>query len=442
MAHAPETAFRRVVGRWSIVALALNDVVGSGVYLLPAAAVALLGPWSLLAVLAAAVAVALVVLTFAEAATYFDEPGSAYLYTRTAFGDFAGFQVGWMAWLTRVVAIASLSAGFAQAVAYLWPAAVGGWPRAFTVSVPLLALTWINVRGVRGGVLTSVVLVIGKLVPLGVFVLVGAWVATRTGSWGMIALQEPTTTVEGLRRWGEASLLLLYAFAGFENTAAAAGEFRRPRRDVPFALVVHLAVVATLYLLVQAVVMALLPNAAASTTPLADASRTFLGQGGGLLLTVGAVVSILGTKANSVFAAPRYLFALAADGFGPAVLGRLHPRARTPHVALVATTAIAWPLALEGTFVGLAALSVVARLITYVGTAAAVPVLRRRSTAPEGAFRLPFGPTIPVAAIVLSLVFAASATPRHLMQAGVAILVGAIVYGLRRRPRQVGDAEV
>ena len=106
-------ALRRAVSRWQIVGLALNDVVGSGIYLLPAAAAALLGAASLGAVALAAVVVLLLVLCFAEAASHFDQPGGAYLYARAAFGDFIGFEVGWMAWLTRVALVASFLVGFA-----------------------------------------------------------------------------------------------------------------------------------------------------------------------------------------------------------------------------------------------------------------------------------------------------------------------------------------
>ena len=188
-----------------------------------------------------------------------------------------------------------------------------------------------------------------------------------------------------------------------------------------------------LYVAVMAVVMAVLPDAGASTTPLADAARIALGSWGGPLLTVGAVVSIFGTQANTVFAAPRYLYALARDGYGPRQLDAIHPRFRTPTIALWATLAVAWPLALHGSFVGLAALSVVARLFAYVGTAAAVPILRRTQRAPEGSFRLPGGPTIPIAAVLLAIGLAASASRANLVAALVAIVAGLAVYRLRRR---------
>ena len=140
------TTLKRVATRWQIVALALNDVVGSGVYLLPAAAAALLGPLSLAAVVAAGFAVLLIVLCFAEAASHFEEPGSAYLYAREAFGPLVGFEVGWMAWLARVASVASLSVGFAQALSFLIPATAHGLGRGLIAKVYRYTTTWDRLR--------------------------------------------------------------------------------------------------------------------------------------------------------------------------------------------------------------------------------------------------------------------------------------------------------
>src|SRR5688572_30689835 len=165
-----QPALRRVASRWEIVAFSVNDVIGSGVYLLPAAAAAILAGASVWAVVLAGFAVTLLVLCFAEASSYFDQPGGAYLYTRTAFGEIIGFEVGWMTWLARVASVASLSVGFAQAVSYFWSGAASGWGRATVITVPLLLLTLINALGVKGGVRTAVFLAVSKTIPLLIFI--------------------------------------------------------------------------------------------------------------------------------------------------------------------------------------------------------------------------------------------------------------------------------
>lgn len=420
-----QPGFRRVASRWEIVAFSLNDVIGSGVYLLPATAAAILGPTSVWAVVLAGFAVALLVLCFAEAGSYFDQPGGAYLYTREAFGDLVGFEVGWMTWLARVSSVASLSVGFAQALGFLVPQTREGTGQMLAIVLPLLLLTAINLVGVKSGVRTAVFLAISKIVPLLIFVGVGIFYVSRT----LATLPTPTSGT-----LGEAALLLLFAYAGFENTPAPAGEFKNPRRDVPFALIANIVIVTLIYSAVQWVALGTLPNLAESETPLADAAQIFLGGWGGLLLTVGAVLSILGTNSNTVLAGPRYLWALAADGFGPRALTYIHPRFRTPAVALLTQTAIALPLALSGTFTQLATLSVIARLATYFGTAAAVMKLRRKFPDAPNVVRIPGGPVIPIAALLLCVAFAASAEARNLVAGAIALVVGLALYAIRRRP--------
>jgi amino acid transporter len=425
---------RRAVSRWEIVGLAVNDVIGSGVYLLPAAAAFLLGPASLWAVLLTGAAVALLVLCFAEAASYFDEPGGGYIYTREAFGAFVGFEVGWMTWLARIASVASLSNGFAQALGFLWPDATVGLTRAIVIAAPLALLTWINVVGVKSGARTAVFLSITKVLPL-VFLIVIGLPAIDVGA--LFPIPTPRTDV-----LGEAALLLLFAFAGFENTAAAAGEYKNPRRDVPFALLTMIIGVTALYFLIQLVALGTLPDLAERVegAPLADAATLLVGAWAGVVMTVGAAVSIEGNVGNTTLMGPRYLFALAEDGFGPRALASVHPRWRTPYVAIIVQSTIALILALSGSFVQLAMLSIVARLATYMGTAAAVPVLRRKFPRTESTVRLPGGPLIPIAALVLCVVFLLSATRWNLVAGAIALVVGLLLYTFRRRP--VSDSAV
>lgn len=428
---APDTsssALRRVVTRWELVGIAINDVIGSGVYLLPAAAAALLGPASVWAVLLAGAAVFLLVLCFAEAASHFDEPGSGYVYTREAFGQFVGFEVGWMTWLARVASVASLSNGFAQAMTFVWPGAGTGFTRVLMVALPLALLTWINIVGVKQGARAAAGFTIAKLVPLVVLVLFGIFAV----DWGrLFPVPAPDPA-----RFGEAALLLLFAYAGFENTAAAAGEYRDPRRDVPFALVTMALVVTVVYTLVQVVALGTLPDLAARAegAPLADAAVIVLGTGAGLMMTAGAAISIGGNIGSTMLAGPRYLFALARDGFGPRVLARVHPRYHTPAAAILTQAVIAGALAFSGSFVQLAMLSVIARMSTYIGTAAAVPFLRRKYPRTEKTVVLPGGPLIPLAALLLSLGLLASATRWNLIAGVIALAVGALLYAFRRSP--------
>jgi len=418
------------------VALSVNDVVGSGVYLiLPVAAAMLLGPASIWAILAAGFAVLLLVLCFAEASSLFDTPGGAIVYTRAAFGEFVGFEVGWMTWIARIASIASLSVFFARAVGYLWEGANHGLGQALTIVLPLAGLTWINVRGIKSGARTAVILSFGKILPLALLVGVGVFAI----SWNRVF---PVPMPEG-KNFTKAALLVLYAYAGFENTAAPAGEFKNPRRDVPFALITQIALVTAIYTLVQLVAIGTIPNLGQSQTPLADAGRLLLGPVGGFLLTLGAALSVLGTNNNTVLAGPRYLYALAETGRLPRVLAKIHPRYRTPHVAILTQSGIALALIAIDALLNdvrpgtlrvaeeLAVLSTVARLATYIGTCLAVPVLRRKLPATERTIRLPGGPVIPIAALVICLLFLSAAETKNFVAGAIALAVGAVVYASR-----------
>lgn len=426
-ATAPRDAptLRRAVGRWQLFGLSLNDVIGSGIYLLPAAAAALLGPASLWAVLLAGLAVSLLVLCYAQAASYFDQPGGGYLYAREAFGPFVGFEIGWMLVLTRISSAAALSNGLAEAVTHFWPDAASGGMRVAIVAGSLGFLVLVNVVGVRAAARTGVLLAIAKIVPLLLFIGIGLFAVD-------VATAGPTMGAIPLADLGKAALLLLFAYAGFENLPAAAGEFRHPRRDVPFALLAMITTVTAIYFAVQWVALGTLPGLAGSQTPLADAGARFGGGWLALVLTVGAAVSILGTNSNTVLLGPRYLHALASDGFGPRALAAIHPRFRTPAAAIVVIGVLSLVLALSGSFVQLALLSMVARLVAYLGTATSVLVLRRRHGARPGALHLPGGPAIPVAAILLSLGLLASASAANLAAGAVAIALGALIYRWRR----------
>jgi basic amino acid/polyamine antiporter, APA family len=425
--------FLRAVSRWEIVALSVNDVVGAGVYLiLPVAAATLLGAASVWAILAASVGVLLIVLCFAEAGSMFDQPGGAIVYTRAAFGEFVGFEVGWMTWIARISSEASLSVFFARAVGYLWDGANHGWTQAVTIVLPVIVLTWINVVGVKEGARTAVFLAWGKLAPLAILVAVGIFAI----DWSRIF---PVPMPEK-QNFMKAALLVLYAYAGFENTSAAAGEYKNPKRDVPFALFAMIAIVTAFYTLVQLVALGTIPNLGASQTPLADAGRMLLGPVGGLLLTIGAVLSVLGTNNNTVLAGPRYLYALSEGGRLPSVLSKIHPRYHTPYIAIIFQGVVAllligmdawrhsvWP----GTFAlaeSLAILSTMARLATYIGTCLAVPVLRRKLPATPRTIRLPGGPVIPILALIICLLFLSAAETKNFVAGGIALVVGAILY--------------
>ena len=395
MASPPPARLLRVVGLGGLTAIALNGVIGSGIFVLPATVAALLGPASPVAYLLAALVAALVVACFAEAGSLFDRTGGPYLYAREAFGPFVAFQVGWAFFLSRLAAAAAIANAFASYLGYLWPTAGQGAGRALVMTVLLATLAAVNVAGVRYGGWTVNVLTVAKLVPLLLFVSVGLLHADAE-RYSLIAVPDSS-------RLRQASLLLIFAFGGFENASVPGDESKDPKRHLPVALLAAIALTAVLYVLIQIVALGTLPGLARDPTPLASAARTFLGPAGALAIALGAVVSTAGSSSALALVGPRILYALAEGGQLPAALARVHERHRTPHVAVVVFTLLAWAAALLGDFARLAAVSAVARLVFSAATCLAVPVLRRKMPAPERRFRVPGGVLVPAAAAGLSV---------------------------------------
>jgi APA family basic amino acid/polyamine antiporter len=432
-ARPSSPTLRRALGRWDLTAIGVNQVIGGAIFLMPSQVAAYIGSWSPVGFVLMGLASLTVALCFAEAGSRFDATGGPYLYTRTAFGRFVGFEVGWMQWFTRAASQASIMAGTALALGYYWPAVTYGWRRALLLTAVTGALAWVNVRGVRQSAWLVNALTIGKLIPLGLFIVAGLWSfdLSRVAPHDVIGVHEAST----------AALLLIFVFGGYDVVPVPAGEANDPRRDVPFALVGTIIIVTVVMTAAQVVAQSVLPDLARHGTPIADAAAVLFGAGGALLIGVGSVVSMTGNNAGQVLSGSRMLFALAEHGELPAVFARIDPRYRTPATAVVFTSGVALMLALTGSFARLAVVSALARLVTYTGVSAAT--LRLRAPALAGkvrpaAFVAPLGPLVPIVATGVSLAVAAGATRDQLIGGGAALAVGAALYAIASgRSRQL-----
>ena len=426
-------SLRRELGRWDLTAIGINQVIGAAVFAAPAALAAGVGAWSPWLVGAVGVASLLIALSFAEVSSRFEATGGPYLFTRAAFGRFAAFQVGWLLWFTRVASWASVINVLATYLGRYVPALAVGWGRAALITSVIAAIAAINIRGIKQSSMVVNLFTIGKLTPLVIFVVVGLFYID-----GRALVPGPFPEFGQL---AASTLLLVFAFGGYEVVPVPAGEARDPRTAVPFALVMTIVCVAVILILVQVVALGTLPGLALSKTPLADASMLFLGAAGAALMTAGTVVSTTGNNMGQALSGSRNLFALAEQGDLPAVFGRVHPVFRTPVVAILVTAGFSLVLALSGTFVTMALASAMTRLVIYVATCAST--LRLRSPMFEGkvrpaTFTVPFGPVIPLAAIVMALAILAGATPPQLQSGGVrsgayAVLAGTVLYVIAGR---------
>jgi APA family basic amino acid/polyamine antiporter len=421
------TTLRRALGRWDLTAIGVNQVIGGAIFLWPAQVAARIGAWSPIAFVLVGLLSLSVALCFAEVSSRFEVTGGPFLYTRAAFGDFIGFEVGWMQWFSRATSQASIMAATAVALGYYWPGLTTGRLRDVFLIGLTVGLAWINIRGIRQSSWVVNALTVGKLVPLAIFIAVGvAFVEPAR-----LTTLPPMTTRQALA----AGLLLIFVYGGYEVVPVPAGEAVNPRRDVPFAMVATIVSAAVIMTLMQIVAQGVLGDVAAHSTPIADAAAVFLGAAGGLLIGVGSVVSMTGNNAGQVLNGSRMLFALAEHGQLPAFFGRLHPRFCTPVNAILFTSAVALALALSGSFVAIAVVSALARLLMYAGSAAAT--LRLRSPAFDdavlpAAFVAPLGPFVPLVAIAVCVGIALGATREQLMGGAAALGGGALLFVVMR----------
>jgi basic amino acid/polyamine antiporter, APA family len=400
-ASSPNHELIRAIGRWSLVALVVNSIIGSGVFGLPSTVAALIGRFSPYAVLAAGAGMSVIIGCFAEVASRFQEAGGPYLYARVAFGRMMGIQTAWMLWLGQVAAPAANANLFVIYLGEFFPQAKDPLPRALILTLLVGLLTFINIRGVRAGAQVSNLFTAAKLVPLFAVIVLGLFVLQRH-HW-TIATAPMASPASG--QWLKALLLLVFAYGGFETALAPMGEARNPRRDAPFALFTALLLCTVSYALIQWVVVGVLPDAAHSQRPLADVARLAVGPIGAALVAVGALISFYGYLSAKILAMPRVPFALAEQGDFPKVFATVHPRFHTPYVSILAFAAMIWGLALIGDFRWNVTLSAVARLLYYGVGCAALPVLRRKQ--PEGAnamFHLPAGNFFAMLGVILCVI--------------------------------------
>ncbi|WP_162159723.1 APC family permease [Cystobacter fuscus] len=426
MTPSPPLARRtRAIGLGGLLALALNGVIGSAIFALPAQVAGLFGAAAPVSYFGVALVTLAIVLCFAELGSRFERDGGPYLYAREAFGPFIGFQTGWVFALSRLASVAAISHASAAYAGHLLPWLATPLGRGLYISLTLLALTGLNVLGVRQGALAVVLLAIGKLLPLGLFVAVGLCSAPAAQPSPAV-LPSPSGAVD-------AALLLVFAFGGFETASIPTEEMVSPRRHLPVALVASLLLTTGVYASIQFVAQRAVPDIARSPAPLATAAEALLGAPGALLIGLGAVISTLGTTSGNLLVAPRLLHALASHGQLPAVLARLHPRFHTPHVAVALFAACAWALSLSSNFGALAAASSVGRLMVFGTSCAAVLALRRESASDaRRVFTVPGGAAVPVLGTSLCLLLLAGCSRTQLLATATVVGTGALLHAVAR----------
>ncbi len=387
---------KKKFGLFSIILLGMNAIIGSGIFLLPGDAFNIMGTSSLFVYIFITLLAGSMALCFAEVAGLFKSNGGAYIYAKEAFGNFAGFEVGFMKYIVQIIAWATMSVGFVTALSAIVPAVAEGPAKIVTILLVVLGLSVINIIGVDIAKYVNNIATIGKLVPLALFIIVGIFFIKGANFQPII----PDGITMG--SFSEASILIFYAFTGFESISTASEDMDNPKRNLPIAIAISISCVSLVYFLVQFVSIGILGTGLNGTeTPVVDAmASTILGNAGGIIVTVGTLVSIGGINVAASFLTPRGCLALAERGMLPPFILKKTGKG-TPIVAIIITAALVIPIALSGSFTQLAAISVISRFTQYIPTCLSVIAFRKRGM--KSTFRIPFGYTIPILATAVSV---------------------------------------
>lgn len=385
---------KRGIQKWDLVFLIINSVIGAGIFALPAKVFALSGVYSIFAFLLCALVMMVLILVFAEVSSRFEQTGGPYLYVLTAFGKIPAFIIGWLLMLTRLFSYATL---INLMILYLsFFSDIFNLPEVRIGMILLITglITYFNWIGVKNTARVSNVLTVAKLFPLAVFIIVGLFYI----DFDLMKGGTPPSWSD----FSASTLLLIFAFGGFEAGLVNSGEIVNPKKNLPFGLMTAAAIIAGFYILIQVVSIGTLPDLASSDKPLADAATGFMGWYGGMFITIGAVVSIMGTLNVQILSGSRLPYALSLENQLPALFGKVHPKFATPYISILFFASLVAFVAIVWGFMSSLAVSVISRLILYALVAASLIKLRKIHP-DDKHFKIPYGNYLAIAGIIATI---------------------------------------
>ena len=328
---------KRELGLWMATALVIGNMVGSGIFLLPASLAATAGPVSILAWVFTGIGAMFLALVFARLGRAYPKTGGPYVYARKAFGDLVGFWTGWSYWINAWVGNAAIAIAFAGYLAVFWGRASTYWIATIIAIALVWILTAVNVAGVKQAGKVQAVTTVIKFVPLLVIGVVGLFFM-HSGNFS------PFTLTKGFD-WGisSAALLTLWAFIGLESATIPAEEVKDPERTIPRATIFGTAATTIVYLISSIALFGMIatPVLAKSTSPFADGANViFGGTAGGKVIAVVAMFSIFGVLNGWILLQGRVPLALADDGLFPEEFGRMDEKRGTPVFGIVVSSVL------------------------------------------------------------------------------------------------------
>ena len=413
----------RGIGVPALTANIISSTVGAGIFVIPAAVARGLGSAAPLAFICCAIAMVLFVTCFAIAGSRVSLTGGLYAYVEVAFGRYVGFLAGMLYFLTALGAVAGVVNVLANSVALVVPFLGAAVMRVVVMLAVYGVLVFINIRGVREGAGAVTVITVAKLLPLLLFVCVG-----------IFFIHAPNLSWSGWpssKSLGDAVILLIFAFVGIEVALIPSGEVKNPARTVPLSAYLSLVITTIIYLMIQLVAQGTLGADLGNhlDAPLAESAAQFLGNLGRMILLAGASISAFGFVTSDILSSPRMIFAVGRDGALPQFFAHVHPRHRSPDVAIITYAALAFALSISGTFEKLAVLSNVAVLLMYLLCCAACWVLVQRDVRSDGdPFNFRGMKIVPALAILAIIWILAHATIREFVITAVVLVEATLAY--------------
>ena len=418
------------LGFWSIVLLGINGIIGSGIFLLPNKAMAIIGPASLLVMLFDMLLVLAITFCFAEASGLFKENGGAYIYAKEAFGDFIGYEVGFLSWATRIIAFSTMSVGFATALGGLIPSLNTVMMKNIIISVIFIVLAFINLLGIKLYEVIQNLATIAKILPFILFIGMGIFYIEPVNFTPLVP-----NGVYTPGSFGAAAVMLFFAFTGFESLAVAAAEMENPQKNLPKATLITIFTVSAIYILLLACAIGIMGYELADTTaPVQAAFTRIAGAFGTTIVAAGTLISIGALCIASSFITPHSGLALAEQHMLPAFMAKRN-RFGAPYWCIIVSTIVAMLIGYTGGFAFLASISVVSRFSQYIPTCLSVMVFRKKMPDAPRVFKIPFGPVIPVIALLVSFWLLAQAKPQQLLIGFGAAIVALPFYFLVHRKK-------
>jgi len=425
----------RVIGRWDMLALMLNATIGGGIYALPSQVFAKSGSYSLLAMLICVVVIGLIIFCFAEVGSRFRDTGGPLLYAHQAFGPFAGFMTGWLSLVLRIISMAAIANITISYLGFFLPFVQTDFSRSILICLLIITLCYINLLGIKQSVMFNNIFTVGKLVTLLFFVIAGLFFIKAENFNFKVPVNYDS--------FSASVLLMVFAFSGFDGAMTTSGEMKDPQKDIPYSLMTVLVFKTILYLLIQVVCIGTLVTLGQSDKPLTDAANNFLPGWGGIVITIGALISFIATLNGGVLITSRICYGMAEKNIFPSFMGKVHHRFHTPHISLLFTGSIMLILTLTNSLLFLLTISALGRLFIYIITCAGLIKLRRKKNIPAAAFILPAGKMIAMISILFCLLIMTGSTGPEFLYVICVLGAGALVYGLfvLSKKKMVSQAE-